>query len=67
MPAAFECFTCRKVTPLTEDMEKKCASCGKATNGQLLTAKQYNEMFEAGAIWNINPKTGGPAKKKKLR
>jgi len=44
--------------------EGKCSTCG-GSNGQILSQERFNEGFEAGAIYNIDPITGKPAKKRK--
>jgi hypothetical protein len=62
----FHCYSCQKVAPLLQSPEKKCPLCG-STNGDIRTASQIDEMMKAGAVWNIDPKTGGPAKKKRKR
>lgn len=60
----YDCFRCRKVMPLIGTAEKKCPSCGSA-NGEILTDERFNEGFKAGTFYNIDPKTGKPAKKKR--
>lgn len=59
----FECHACGKVRPLFPPHDGKCPSCG-STNGDIRTGTQTDEMKKAGAYWDIDPKTGGPAKKK---
>ena len=66
----YRCFTCSKVYPLLSEESKqmaqegKCSTCG-GSNGQILSHERFNEGFEAGAIYNIDPITGKPAKKRK--
>lgn len=61
----FHCFSCLKVQPLagSSDAEKKCPSCG-GTNGEVLSADRVKSGMDAGVFYNIDPKTGGRAKKK---
>lgn len=61
---SFQCFDCHKVIPLVDANSKKCPSCG-SENGEVIDEKRLNEGLESGAIFNIDPKTGGPAKKRK--
>jgi hypothetical protein len=49
---------------LVDANSKKCPSCG-SENGEVIDEKRLNEGLESGAIFNIDPKTGGPAKKRK--
>ena len=58
----YECFTCRKV--LFTDKADKCPSCG-GTNGQEIPDELVSKGMEAGTYFNIDPTTGGRAKKKK--
>ena len=60
----FHCHSCHKVAPLIGTSEKKCPLCGRS-NGDIRTGQQTKEMMDAEAIWNIDPKTGKPAKKKR--
>lgn len=60
----YNCFNCHKVMPLIGTTEKKCTSCGSA-NGEVLTDERFNEGFKAGTYYNIDLKTGKPAKKKR--
>ena len=62
----FNCLACRKVAPIIGAQEAKCPSCG-STNGELLSHERFNEGFKAGVLFNIDPKTGKPAKKKRRR
>ena len=62
---AYECFACRKVSSFTDrDDQSKCPSCG-STKVSLLSAEQLKEGREAGAYFDIDPKTGKRAKTKK--
>lgn len=61
--SSFECFSCMRVTVLSGPVDK-CPSCGSA-NGQVVSADRLREGFEAGVYYNIDPKTGGRAKKRK--
>lgn len=60
----FQCNSCHRVTPLLQSQEKKCPLCD-STNGDIRSASQIDEMMKAGAVWNVDPKTGDPAKKRK--
>jgi len=44
--------------------EGACPSCGGG-RGKIISNDQLEEGMGAGAIWNIDPKTGGPAKEKR--
>jgi len=59
----YRCITCRKIFPLLDNFEKKCVSCG-GTNGEIVSEEHFKAGFEAGAYFNIDPRTGDPAKKK---
>jgi hypothetical protein len=65
--AAYQCFACQRVTPLVTDNDRakaeqgECPSCG-AGRGRTLSAERFRQGFAAGAIYNIDPKTGAPAK-----
>ena len=63
MSQCFECFDCHRVVPIEAPTEK-CPSCG-STNGQAISAERCKEGFEAGVFFNIDPKTGKPAKKRR--
>lgn len=60
----FNCFDCMKVMPLIGTTEKKCPSCG-GTNGEALSRQRVDEGLEAGVFFNIDPRTGKRAKKKR--
>jgi hypothetical protein len=66
----YECFTCCKVYPLIAEKDKelagegKCATCGGG-NGRIVPEGQFAEGFAAGVYYNLDPKTGKPAKKKR--
>ena len=64
MAEYYNCFSCRKVTVLLGTTERKCPLCG-STNGETISQERFDEGFKAGAIFNIDPRTGGPAKKKR--
>jgi hypothetical protein len=59
---------CNGVTPISdEDVKaggKKCIVCN-VTRGEIITQEQFNESFAAGAIFNIDPRTGKRSKKKR--
>jgi hypothetical protein len=60
----FECFDCRKVGPILSGAETKCAACG-SVNGEILSAERFKEGFDAGVYFNIDPRTGKPAKRRR--
>ena len=60
----YQCFKCSIVTPLVADDCSQCPSCG-SSNGQIISDERLNEGLDSGAIFNIDPKTGKPQKKKK--
>lgn len=60
----FRCFACHKVAPLLDTAEKKCPLCS-SLNGEVISAQRVREGLEAGAFFNIDPKTGQRAKNKK--
>ena len=64
MAEFFNCFGCSKVAPLIGNVERKCPSCG-STNGEVISQERFNAGFKAGAFYNIDPRTGGRAKKKR--
>ncbi|MFL9921586.1 hypothetical protein PQR75_40795 [Paraburkholderia fungorum] len=64
MAEFFECFACMKVMPLVRPEEKVCPGCG-STNGQIISSERVKEGMEAGTFYNIDPRTGKRAKKKR--
>jgi DNA-directed RNA polymerase subunit RPC12/RpoP len=66
----YQCFVCGKVYPLLIERDKQlaqggtCASCG-VRNGGTISQERFSEGFEAGAIYNFDPRTGKPAKKRR--
>jgi hypothetical protein len=62
----FHCFQCRSVHPLLgekqEERERKCSTCG-STNVEVISQQRFQEGFEAGVFFNIDPKTGKRTKK----
>jgi hypothetical protein len=64
--AAYRCFNCHKISLVSQAVEQapKCPSCG-GTNGEFLSPERFKEGVEAGVYFNIDPKTGGPAMKKR--
>lgn len=62
--AYYRCFSCEKVFPLMGENENKCPSC-EGANGEVISAERVKEGMEAGVYYNIDPKTGKRAKKKK--
>ena len=59
----FHCFSCKKVSPLFESAGTQCPLCSSA-NGEILSSERFSEGFKAGVYFNLDPKTGKPAKKK---
>jgi len=64
MTMFFECFACKKVAPLLDETMTVCPSCG-SSNGQAISADRVKQSIEAGAFFNIDPRTGKRAKKKR--
>ena len=62
--SSFQCFNCHRVIPFVDADTKKCPSCG-SENGEVIDDRRLEEGLDSGAIFNIDPKTGKPAKKKK--
>jgi len=64
MTTFYHCLICRKIAPLADGAEAKCPICG-GTNGEELTAQRVERGMKSGAYFDIDPKTGGRAKKKR--
>ena len=70
MPA-YNCFCCHKVIPILDDAMNRlaeagtCPSCGGIGHGEIIPTARVKEGFEDGVFFNIVPKTGGRAKKKR--
>lgn len=64
MAQFFECFGCKKVVLLSDDTKKVCPGCGSA-NGQIIPFDRVKQGMDAGVFYNIDPRTGKPAKKKR--
>jgi RNA polymerase subunit RPABC4/transcription elongation factor Spt4 len=64
MTAHYSCFTCRNVSVLVSTAEKKCPLCG-SSNGEVLSKERFEEGLKSGAVFNIDPRTGKRAKKRK--
>ena len=62
----FECFDCTKVSPvMSADADTNvCPGCG-SPNGRRVERSQFDKAYEAGTYYDIDPKTGGRAKKKR--
>jgi DNA-directed RNA polymerase subunit RPC12/RpoP len=66
----YRCFSCQRAYPLLNEESKRlaqentCTSCGKG-NGTIISWERVKEDLEAGAYYDIDPKTGGRAKKKR--
>lgn len=59
-----QCLACQKVFLLPDDREKKCPSC-QSGQVQLLSNELLEKAHKAGAIYNIDLRTGGRAKKRR--
>lgn len=64
MAEFYQCLSCRKVFPIMDAPGKQCPACG-STNGEILSKEQFEKSFKAGAIFNVDLKTGKRAKKRK--
>jgi hypothetical protein len=62
------CLTCELISPLksnaSQEEREKCPACG-GTNVKTVSQEQFTEGFEAGTYFNIDPKRGKRAKKKR--
>lgn len=62
----FKCSSCPYLHMLTDDMSRTiCIECGKP--GRVIPQDQIDEGMKSGVYYNIDPKTGGRAKKKRRR
>lgn len=64
MAQFFECFGCKNVILLSDETKKVCPGCGSA-NGQVISFERVKQGMDAGVFYNIDPRTGKPAKKKR--
>src|SRR5258707_14148124 len=62
----YRCTPCKKVLALAESDEKKCPSCN-GTQGEVLSQERLEEGYKSGAYFDIDPSTGGRAKKRRRR
>jgi DNA-directed RNA polymerase subunit RPC12/RpoP len=62
--ANFQCFACQKVSIMVAEDTDACPTCG-SKNGEVISNERLKEGMKAGAIWNIDPRTGKRAKPKK--
>ena len=65
----YECFDCRNLSPISDGdnqspEERKCSTCG-TTHGQVISHERMKDGLEAGVFFNIDPRTGKRAKKKR--
>jgi rRNA maturation endonuclease Nob1 len=61
----YRCNACKMVFMLVEEIkDNRCPSCG-GTNGEVLSKETVNEGVKRGAYFNIGPRTGKRAKKKR--
>jgi hypothetical protein len=59
----FRCNDCKKAFPLLGNAEAKCSSCG-GSRGEVVSQEHIREGTQAGAYFNIDPRTGKPSRKK---
>ncbi len=64
MAEYYHCFNCKTVVPVLPGAERKCPSCG-GTSGEVISQERFDQGFKAGAYYNIDPRTGKPAKKRR--
>ena len=62
--AAYNCFSCSKVTPSVAEDTTKCPLCGNE-NGEVISNERVKESLDSGAFYNIDPRTGKRSKKKR--
>jgi hypothetical protein len=65
----YHCFTCKKLTPISKrdkqsPDEMTCSICG-TNNGEVISGERAMEGLAAGVFFNIDPKTGKGAKKRR--
>lgn len=65
MPQFFQCFNCRKVFPLFEVNEKTICPFCESVKVEAVSREEFDTKHKAGVFFNIDPKTGERAKKKK--
>ncbi|SAL01654.1 hypothetical protein AWB80_08178 [Caballeronia pedi] len=59
------CLACQKAFILIDDaQEKKCPACGSGRVEEL-SNEIFKKAYDAGAIYDIDPRTGGRAKKRR--
>ena len=67
MTVYFVCYNCNKAAPLlgaeASASPKRCPLCGSA-EGDVYSEEQFEMAREAGAIFDVDMRTGTPAKKK---
>jgi len=59
--AWFRCLDHGKVISVNQGSERKCPSCG-GTRGEFFPDEKVNEGQDTGVFYNIEPRTGKPAK-----
>jgi len=60
-----ECFACRKVTLISAALPpERCDTCGSA-NVAIRSPQEVRDGLEGGVYFNIDPRTGKRAKKKR--
>jgi hypothetical protein len=62
----FRCNSCKRLFALIHGPTKTCPSCG-GSSGETVSGEHVGEGVEAGAYFNIDPRTGKRSKKKKPR
>ena len=61
----FLCHSCHRVVPfIDKEPVKKCPSCGSG-NGEIITGDRVKEGMDSGVYFDIDPRTGKRAKKKR--
>ncbi len=48
----FECFGCKKVSPLLGRSPEECPLCG-STSGQVVSRETFHESMKAGALFDV--------------
>lgn len=70
MTDSYQCLACSRVIPLVHEKDifkgkgGECPSCGASGRGQIISENRLREGLAAGSIYNIDPKTGDPLKRR---
>lgn len=63
----FSCYSCNKVAAILDaKASPKCISCG-SSNGEIVSRADFKERYERGVYYDIDLRTGGRAKSRKIR